>query len=470
MFRRHVVRDVVRISVLATGDLIVLVLLLLTLRILRDPALVGAGIAGLMTRLIPLGALPVAQVLPAVILGLTVLGNFGANDRRRDGGRLVAGVSLGLLLPFWAYVWSNFAPFVIPGYFVLAGVAGTALILERQLIDRLVRAVRPVSPVAAHALLVGGPEDCERARKHPALADTREYAIVGTLDPASLSKAGGVRQVARLAQTIDRHQVDTLFLTGPLDDDLFAMVLEAANIGGFEVFALARSYGVGQVEPRVAWRRGAPLISLTRPGLRGQQLVLKRTLDLVVGALGLLVCLPGMIVIALAIRMTSPGPVLFRQTRVGRAGRLFTITKFRSMVVDAEKQKDTLADQSLYQSGHLFKLKDDPRVTRVGAFLRQTSLDELPQLWNVVKGEMSLVGPRPPLPREVALYEEHHYRRFDMKPGITGPWQVNGRNAVSDFEEVIRLEACYIRDWSIWTDLGILLRTIPAVLTMRGAH
>jgi exopolysaccharide biosynthesis polyprenyl glycosylphosphotransferase len=468
--RRHVTRDLVRISVLVLGDLVVLLVLLLTLRVVRDQALVGAGIAGVLTRLVPLGALPGVQVLPAVVLGLTMLGNFGANDRRRDGARLVAGVSLGLLLPFWGYVWSNFTPFVIPGYFLVAGAAGTALIFERQIIDRLVRAVRPVNPVAAHALLVGSKEDCARARKHPALADTREFAIVGTLDPASVSKSGGVRQVARLAETIDRHKVDTLFLTGPLDDDLFAMMLEAARIGGFEVFALARSYGVGQVEPRLSWRRGAPLIALTRPSLLGQQLVVKRTLDLVLSLLGLVALLPLMVVIALAIRLTSPGPVLFTQTRVGRAGRYFRINKFRSMVADAEQRKDRLTEKSLYRSGHLFKLVDDPRVTWVGGFLRRTSLDELPQLWNVVKGDMSLVGPRPPLPSEVALYEEHHYRRFDMKPGITGPWQVNGRSTLIDFEEVIHLEACYIRDWSIWNDLAILLRTIPAVVSRRGAH
>jgi lipopolysaccharide/colanic/teichoic acid biosynthesis glycosyltransferase len=115
-------------------------------------------------------------------------------------------------------------------------------------------------------------------------------------------------------------------------------------------------------------------------------------------------------------------------------------------------------------------VKDDPRVTRLGTFLRRSSLDELPQLWNALIGNMSLVGPRPPLPSEVDLYEEHHYTRFDVKPGITGPWQVNGRNTITDFEEVIRLETDYIREWTIWKDLGILLRTVPAVFRMEGAH
>ena len=139
------------------------------------------------------------------------------------------------------------------------------------------------------------------------------------------------------------------------------------------------------------------------------------------------------------------------------------------MVHDAEALLDDLTPQSLYSDRRLFKVKDDPRVTRLGNFLRRTSLDELPQLWNAFVGNMSLVGPRPPLPSEVDLYEEHHYTRFDVKPGITGPWQVNGRNTITDFEEVIRLETDYIREWTIWKDLGILLRTVPAVVLMRGS-
>ena len=195
---------------------------------------------------------------------------------------------------------------------------------------------------------------------------------------------------------------------------------------------------------------------------------MKRTLDLVISGLGMAL-LPLFGLVAVAIYISSPGPIFFRQTRVGLGGRLFKITKFRSMVHDAEALRQDLAPRSLYNDLRLFKIKDDPRVTRLGAFLRRTSLDECTQLWNVLSGNMSLVGPRPPLPAEVDLYEEHHYTRFDVKPGITGPWQVNGRNLITDFEEVIRLEIDYIREWTLWKDLGILLKTIPAVLYMRGA-
>jgi lipopolysaccharide/colanic/teichoic acid biosynthesis glycosyltransferase len=129
-----------------------------------------------------------------------------------------------------------------------------------------------------------------------------------------------------------------------------------------------------------------------------------------------------------------------------------------------------LLSRSVYGDARLFKVRNDPRMTRIGGFLRRTSLDELPQLVNVLRGEMSLVGPRPPLPSEVALYEEHHYARFDVKPGITGPWQVNGRNQITDFEQVIALETRYIREWSLLSDVAILLRTVWVVAQMRGAH
>jgi exopolysaccharide biosynthesis polyprenyl glycosylphosphotransferase len=248
------------------------------------------------------------------------------------------------------------------------------------------------------------------------------------------------------------------------------VILDATAAAGCHVLALTRAFSVPGVEPQLIWRRGAPLVALTRPGLRARQLLLKRALDLVGASLGLVLLAPIFAALALAVKASSRGPVFFRQQRVGQGGTIFRITKFRSMVEDAEAKRDALAEQSIYADARLFKVTEDPRVTRVGAFLRRTSLDELPQLLNVLRGEMSLVGPRPPLPSEVDLYEAHHYTRFDMKPGMTGPWQVSGRNSITDFEEVIQLETAYIREWAVWKDLAILLKTIPVVFSMRGAH
>jgi lipopolysaccharide/colanic/teichoic acid biosynthesis glycosyltransferase len=172
--------------------------------------------------------------------------------------------------------------------------------------------------------------------------------------------------------------------------------------------------------------------------------------------------------VSIAIRLDSPGPVFFRQRRVGMNGREFTLLKFRSMYQDAQARLDALRARNEV-SGPVFKMKDDPRVTRVGRFIRRTSIDELPQFWNVLRGEMSVVGPRPPIPSEVQQYERRHLRRLSVKPGITCTWQVSGRSSIG-FDRWMELDLSYIDNWSLWHDVKILARTIPAVLTGRGAH
>ena len=194
----------------------------------------------------------------------------------------------------------------------------------------------------------------------------------------------------------------------------------------------------------------------------------KRALDLLLTSTGLLLMAPLLLVIALAIRLDSPGPVFFRQVRVGKNGRHFKMFKFRSMCVDAERRLAEIRDKN-EATGPLFKMKADPRITRVGSFLRRWSLDELPQLFNVVLGDMSLVGPRPPIPSEVAEYEEWQLGRLRAIPGLTGLWQVSGRSEVP-FYDMVRLDLHYIRNWSLALDLEILFRTVPAVLTNRGAY
>ena len=194
----------------------------------------------------------------------------------------------------------------------------------------------------------------------------------------------------------------------------------------------------------------------------------KRALDIVGSALFIVAFCWLYALVALAVRLSSKGPVIFRQKRVGRGGRTFTCYKFRSMCVDAEERKNQL--EALNEvSGPVFKMKEDPRVTPVGRFLRRFSLDELPQFFNVLKGDMSLVGPRPPVPAEVAHYGDYERRRLSVKPGITCLWQVNGRSDIP-FDHWMELDHAYIDHMSLWTDLSILLRTVPAVLTGRGAH
>jgi exopolysaccharide biosynthesis polyprenyl glycosylphosphotransferase len=194
----------------------------------------------------------------------------------------------------------------------------------------------------------------------------------------------------------------------------------------------------------------------------------KRGLDLVLASAGLVLLLPLLPAIVALVRLDSPGPVLFRQKRVGWRGRPFTCFKFRSMARDAESRKAGLVSQN-EATGAAFKIRDDPRITAIGHFLRRSSLDEVPQLLNVIRGEMSIVGPRPQIPSEVAMYAPWHRRRLDVKPGITCLWQVSGRSHIG-FDEWMRLDVEYVQRRSLRLDLSILLRTLPAVIARKGAY
>jgi len=213
---------------------------------------------------------------------------------------------------------------------------------------------------------------------------------------------------------------------------------------------------------------GIPLLTFTTTPAAPFPMFVKRLLDLAVAVLGLTLLSPLLLLLAAAVWLSSRGPVLFRQTRCGLNGRRFTLYKFRTMVADAEQQLDEVAHLNEV-SGPAFKARQDPRMTVVGRLLRRLSLDELPQLVNILVGHMSLVGPRPPLPEEVERYERWQRRRLSMKPGLTGLWQVSGRAGLGDFSSWIALDLAYIDQWSLWLDLKILLKTVPAVLLARGA-
>ncbi len=223
--------------------------------------------------------------------------------------------------------------------------------------------------------------------------------------------------------------------------------------------------------PRVHIRtvHGLPLLNVEEPEFTGLRRIAKKGLDLVLTVTGLVLLSPLLVLVAVLVRVTSAGPVLFRQERVGKHGKPFRMTKFRSMYVDAEERLAQLEHLNEHGGGPLFKMRDDPRVTRVGRFLRRFSLDELPQLFDVLAFRMSLVGPRPPLSREVQLYEDDVRRRLRVRPGVTGLWQVSGRSDLS-WEESVRLDLSYVENWSLWLDLKIIARTVVAVLRRDGAY
>ena len=196
----------------------------------------------------------------------------------------------------------------------------------------------------------------------------------------------------------------------------------------------------------------------------------KRLMDIIGGAAGVILTLPIMIITAILIKKDSPGPVLFKQVRVGQHGQKFNMYKFRSMYIDAEKRQQELMAQNEMSDSRLFKMKDDPRVTKIGKIIRRTSIDELPQFFNVIIGNMSLVGTRPPTVSEVELYERHHLRRISIKPGITGMWQTSGRNEIKDFEQVVQLDVAYIENWSLLLDIKLIFKTVKVLLSKQGAY
>jgi exopolysaccharide biosynthesis polyprenyl glycosylphosphotransferase len=211
-----------------------------------------------------------------------------------------------------------------------------------------------------------------------------------------------------------------------------------------------------------------PIITFYCHAFDAGQLFIKRCLDVLGSLAGLILFAVLFPIIAAAIKIDSKGPLFFKQQRVREHGRVFTCWKFRSMYIDAEERKKDLMSRN-EMKGAIFKIKDDPRVTRVGKFLRKTSLDELPQFWNVLKGEMSLVGTRPPTPDEVASYKNWHHKRICIKPGLTGMWQVSGRNEIQDFDEVVRLDLKYIDQWTLWLDFKILFKTLWVVFSKKGS-
>lgn len=468
--RRHLRRSLVRWSVLIAGDLTLFLIARSAMRSLRSNDLLLAPLSDFLVWLFPNGALGGWKFAAALIIGLAVTGNYGPGRRRRDPSRLFIGCLLAAALSLWYPLWTRGVFLVFGQYVVVVTLASLGLIAERFLLDRLVRASRVDRAAKGFAILVGSKADCEGTDVAPLLAPKGEYVAVGFLDTAPTPHPRALGTVDELPQVVDRVGADTVVLCGYLSDEIIADVVEGALATKCQLLSIGRTLKVAGVNPTLTWYHGQPIVELTAVTLNAWQLLLKRTLDILASAVGLLILSPVFAVVALLVRLDSAGPIFFRQARVGQAGKLFNILKFRSMVVDAEHHRGTLQSASIYEDERLFKLVEDPRVTRLGSWLRKSSVDELPQLLNVLKGDMSLVGPRPPLPGEVALYEEHHFCRFDVKPGITGPWQVSGRNTITDFEEVVRLEQSYIREWSIWKDLGILLRTGPVVFNMRGAH
>lgn len=279
-------------------------------------------------------------------------------------------------------------------------------------------------------------------------------------DPRVLGHTGDLSRVARA------QFVDEVFITVPIEEEVMRTVAMEARYNRLDVKLIPEPYPVLGLHAPLEYVGDFPVIELHRQPIPTVGLFAKRLVDIVAAAVGLLLLAPLFAVIAAAIKLDSAGPVFYRATRIGRKGRKFLCLKFRSMVADADAQKERLRALN-ERSGPFFKIANDPRLTRVGIILRKFSLDEFPQLWNVLAGDMSLVGPRPHPTDDFKQYQLEHLRRLDVTPGITGLWQVTARRDPS-FEKNMRLDLEYIENWSLWLDLKILLKTVPAVLNGSG--
>lgn len=301
------------------------------------------------------------------------------------------------------------------------------------------------------------------------------YQLIGFLDDNPTKGATDIGHfkalgpVANLQQTLDSYDVERVIICLPWQSHRTTQRLlrtcQQANVRSQvvpDLFQMTRN----QME--VEQLNGIPLISVRDISIEGWNRVFKRTSDLVFIAVASLFALPIGLMIAGAIRLESPGPIFYSQTRVGKDGKRFRCYKFRSMIVGADQMRDQISSLN-EATGPLFKMRDDPRLTRIGRFIRRYSLDELPQIYNVWRGDMSLVGPRPNRPGEVAQYQEWHKKRLSVSSGITGLAQVSGRSDLT-FDEMVLLDLYYVENWSVPIDLNIILRSIPAVLWARGAY
>jgi exopolysaccharide biosynthesis polyprenyl glycosylphosphotransferase len=319
-------------------------------------------------------------------------------------------------------------------------------------------------------VLVGAGESLARLRS--SLSSARgglRYEFVGVVAPDEVPGFRLLGSRAELPLVLDQVRPDEVILTeADFDERTVLEVVEQAHRQGVKVRLAPDTTELLVQRGEYVPGQGAPLFELRPPVLTGWDWSVKRGFDLVMSLLIVILGLPLWLLIAAAIKLDSRGPVVFVDRRIGVGEREFGMLKFRTMVAGAEARQAEL-EEANEAEGALFKIREDPRVTRVGRLLRRFSLDEIPQVVNVVKGEMSLVGPRPLPLRDYRLLEDWHRARYRVLPGMTGLWQISGRSGLS-FDDLVRLDFTYLENWSIWLDVSIIAKTIPAVLTRRGAY
>jgi exopolysaccharide biosynthesis polyprenyl glycosylphosphotransferase len=404
-----------------------------------------------------------SEWLPFIALVMLLVfwraGLYAERDRRGGGGRIVGSMILVGLVALVYGIGTN-------REFGTYGLAPTAVVLAslfvgllRASYDVVTADLLRLAGVRRHAVLVGDDDRVEHLQR----------ALGGGRGGIAYDFVGSVDRITELPRVFAERDVDELIVAETdFDDRAMLEIVELAHRRGVRVRVAPTTAELLTQRADYVPGQGVPLFELRPPTFAGTDWLVKRGFDLVVSVLLLVIGLPVWIAIAVAIKLSSPGPVFYRDRRIGLNEREFEMIKFRTMRTGADELQAQLEAEN-EAGGALFKLRDDPRVTRVGAFLRRFSLDEVPQVLNVLRGEMSLVGPRPLPLRDYRLLEDWHRKRYLVLPGLTGLWQIAGRSDLS-FDDLVRLDFYYLENWSIWLDISILLKTIPAVVAARGAY
>ena len=421
---------------------------------------------------------PVGLILTGILLLAYQL--EGVYDVRRGASwldevyKLFSGTLIGIavLTVLTFNVRPQFYSRLMLGY---AGVLIVTLLGISRLVQGFLRAYLFRQGINVERVLVVGCGEVGRAVMGSIMARPElGYQVVGFLDDAptqqrNLGRFQALGPTAALPAVLHQHHIDQVIVALPWQSiEKIMRIMAECERRGVEARIVPDLFQMRLNRVDVEDISGIPLIGIRDVSIRGWNRAIKRGVDVALAATGLLLTTPIMLLAALLIKWDSPGPVFFRQVRIGRDGRPFILYKFRSMVANAEAVQPEL--QTLNEAtGPLFKIREDPRRTRVGRWLRRLSIDEIPQLWNVLKGDMSLVGPRPAIPSEVEQYQPWHRKRLLVNPGMTGLSQVSGRSELT-FDEMVMLDLFYAENWSLWLDFKIILRTIPTIIVGKGAY
>lgn len=468
--KRHTARIATRLGVLLVGDIAAIIICELLSAVAAQGTLLGDSVAAQFSRALDAGYGAGLNLGLVLIASLVITGNYSRHRRLNGRLRLLAASSLAAAVLLWSMVSSGNLVGAVAVYIIAASLTWIVLLAERMATEKFLSKVWPGARGAAPAVLITDRKEDSLHLERAVIGAGGDYSLAGYVPVGRAAFDGVLGTVRDLPEIIDEYHVEAIVVCQHLNDQQIMNVREASLAAGCQLLYPARAVKIAGVRPALVWHQDQPFFELGAPVLKASAVITKRVVDVVGATVGTILLAPVLLMIAIMVKLDSPGPVFFAQDRAGLGGRRFRMLKFRTMRVGADAEKHSLSHLNHSGDSRLFKIPEDPRVTRLGALLRRWSLDELPQFWNVLRGDMSLVGPRPFFEADFASYQDHHFRRLDAKPGITGLWQVSGRSSVVDFEDVVYLDRQYIEQWTPWLDVSIMFRTLPAVVRRTGAY